>query len=175
MSRVRRYIITFLMIIFCFVAQTSVFRTLSLNGIKPNLTLVLTVATGLMRGDVAGLVVGFSTGLLVDIFSGDLIGFYAALYMLTGYICGRFHKMYFPENLILPLSTIAIADVAFGVANYVFLFLFRLKFHFFYYLFRVIVPETVYTIVVSLVLYPCVLRINSWLEDLEQRSAKKFV
>ena len=42
-------------------------------------------------------------------------------------------------------------------------------------LFQVIIPELVYTILVTLVLYQIILHINKRLEEEEQRSASKFV
>ena len=43
------------------------------------------------------------------------------------------------------------------------------------YLFSIIIPELVYTILVTLILYQVILHINRKLESEEQRSASKFV
>jgi rod shape-determining protein MreD len=39
----------------------------------------------------------------------------------------------------------------------------------------VILPEALYTIVVTIILYPLILKINQKLEEKEKRSAQKFV
>lgn len=41
----------------------------------------LTVSFGFMRGKKEGMFVGFFCGLLIDIFYGSMIGFYALIYM----------------------------------------------------------------------------------------------
>ena len=58
---------------------------------------------------------------------------------------------------------------------YVIMFLLRSRFDFVYYLLHIILPEIVYTIVVTLLLYPLILWINTRLERGELRSGKKFV
>ena len=55
------------------------------------------------------------------------------------------------------------------------MFLLRGRFHFPYYFTRVILPEALYTIVVTIVLYPLILKVNQKLEEKEKRSAQKFV
>ena len=51
----------------------------------------------------------------------------------------------------------------------------RGRFQLDYYFLHVILPEIVYTLLMTLLLYPLILRINRGLENSEQRSAKKFV
>lgn len=55
------------------------------------------------------------------------------------------------------------------------LFLLRSRFDFGYYFVNIILPEIVYTIVVTIFLYPLILWINTSLERIELRSGKKFV
>ena len=44
-----------------------------------------------------------------------------------------------------------------------------------FYFMHIILPEVVYTVTVSLILYPIILRMDQKLTEWEQRSAKKFV
>ena len=57
----------------------------------------------------------------------------------------------------------------------VLLFMLKSDFHFLNYLRHVIMPELVYTILVTLVLYQIILHINRRLEEEEKRSASRFV
>ena len=63
----------------------------------------------------------------------------------------------------------------YGIVIYFLMFLLRSDFDFLYYLNRIIVPEMIYTIVITLGLYPLILLINQKLEAEEKRSASKFV
>ncbi|MBR0091530.1 MAG: rod shape-determining protein MreD, partial [Lachnospiraceae bacterium] len=94
---VRRVLITLLLIVICFALQTSVLRLSFLGNVSPNLMLVLTVSVALMRGEIPGLLTGFFCGFTVDVFFGNLIGFYAMVLMYIGFFCARFHKTFFPE------------------------------------------------------------------------------
>ena len=58
---------------------------------------------------------------------------------------------------------------------YVLMFLMRGRLQFSYYFMEVILPEIIYTAVVTMILYPVILVINKWLEAGEKRSARKFV
>ena len=63
----------------------------------------------------------------------------------------------------------------YGVICYVLLFMLRGKFQFAYYFSHVILPEALYTIVVTMFLYPIILKVNEKLEAGEKRRAQKFV
>lgn len=170
-----RKLIVALFIIICFVLQCSVFDSLSFAGIIPNLMIILTSSFGFMRGEKEGLVIGFFSGLLNDIFFGSFLGFYALLLMYIGYINGKFSRIFYPEDIKLPLALIVISDLSYGIICYVLTFMLRSRFQFTYYLIHIILPEALYTIVVTLILYPVILRVNERLETREKRRAQKFV
>ena len=165
----RRFIVSFLLVISCFVLQSTVFKSIAFGGIIPNLMIVLTASFGFMRGEKAGILFGFFCGLLADIFFGSVIGLYAMIYMYIGYANGKFNMIFYPEDIKLPLALFFVSDMAYGLLSYIILFLMRGRFHFTYYLIHIILPEMVYTIVVTLIFYPFLLWINKKLEDREQK------
>lgn len=171
----RRFLLSALLVIFCFVLQSTVFKKLAFGGIVPNLMIVITASYGFMRGEKAGLLVGFFCGILTDIFFGGLLGLYAMIYMYIGYLNGKFNRVFYPEDIKLPLLLILVSDFLYGLICYGTMFLLRGRFHFSFYFVNIITPEMVYTILVTLLLYPVVLWLNKKLEDREQRSARKFV
>ena len=171
----KRIIITILFVFICFLLQCTVFHALAFGRIVPNLIIVLTASFGFMRGEKSGLLIGFFGGLLTDIFFGGVIGFYAILYMYIGYINGKFTPIFYPEDIKLPISLILCSDFFYGIVCYVILFLLGGRFDFGYYMRNIILPEIVYTIVVTLFLYPIILWVNKKLERAEKRSEKKFV
>lgn len=171
----KRFIITAFLILMCFLLQCTVFQALSFGGIVPNLLIVLTASFGFMRGEKTGLLIGFFCGLLIDIFFGNSIGFYALVYMYIGYMNGKFSAIFYPQDIKLPIALILASDCFYGMICYVILFLLRSRFDFTYYFMNIILPEIVYTIVVTIFLYPLILWINTRLERGELRSGKKFV
>jgi len=152
-----------------------VFQHLSLGAVTPNLMIIVTSSFGFMRGKKEGMVVGFISGLLIDVLFHDLIGFYALIYTLLGYANGFFKKIFYDDDIKLPLILIATSDFLYGNIVCVFMFIMRSRFNYFYYLWNIIVPELIYTILVTLILYQIILHINKKLESEEKRSASKFV
>lgn len=171
----KRGIITAFLILVCFLLQSTVFRALDFGGIVPNLLIILTSSFGFMRGERSGTIIGFICGILTDIFFGEVLGFYALILMYIGYMNGKFSRIFYPEDIKLPAALIIASDFLFGFACYFLMFLMRGKLQFGYYFMNVILPEIVYTVVVTIVLYPLVLVLNRWLENGEKRSARKFV
>lgn len=155
------------LIILCFVLQSTVFRSLAFAGIVPNLLVILTASFGFMRGENEGLLIGFFSGLLCDIFFGDVLGFYALILMYIGFLNGKFNRIFYPEDIKLPLGLIIVSDISYSMTCYILLFLMQGKFNFPFYFANVIIPEAVYTILVTCILYPLILKLNERLEALE--------
>ncbi len=161
----------FIFIFVCFILQSTVFRSLSFAGIVPNLLIVLTSAYGFMRGENEGMVIGFFCGLLIDIFFGDILGFYALIMMYIGFLNGKFNMIFYPEDLKLPLGLIVISDLSYGMVCYILLFMLKGKFDFLFYFTNIILPELVYTMIITCLLYPILLIVNKRLERRERRGA----
>jgi len=123
---------------------------------------------------VINVLIGFFSGLLIDIFYGGILGFYALLYMFLGYGNGIFHRLFLDEDIKLPMVWIGFSDLAYGLLVYFFRFMLRGQFDFGYYFVHVILPELVYTVVVTLGLYWVIRVINAWLEKGEDDSHKGY-
>lgn len=171
----RRAVSVTVIIIICFLLQSTVFQALSFASISPNLLIVVCASFGFMRGRKEGLLIGFASGLLLDIFFGDVLGFYALLYMYVGFINGCFKKQFYPDDVKLPMLMIAGSDLVYNLLVYLLRFMLRGEFRLGYYMLHIIIPELVYTLLVSVILYFIILKINQKLEAIEKRSAAKFV
>ncbi|MBO5342683.1 MAG: rod shape-determining protein MreD [Lachnospiraceae bacterium] len=165
----KKVITAVLLILISFVLQCTVFRALAVQGIVPNVLIILTACSGFMQGDRYGVFVGFFCGLLMDLFFFEIIGFYSLLYMYIGYMNGLFHNIFYPDDIKLPLIMITLSDLLYSMVVYVLLFLLRSRFDFGYYLLNIILPELVYTILVAVIVYPLLLLIM----DLFRRAEKK--
>ena len=168
-------IILFITIIVCFLLQCTVMDRISIGSITPNLLLILCVSMGLMRGRKSGLWTGFFCGLLVDLFYGSVFGFYALIYMYIGFISGYAFRSFYDDDLKVPLFLVAGTDLLYNLSVYGLQFLLRGRMDFLFYVRRVIIPEMIYTVVVTLVVYRLLLLLNRKLEKAEQRSVGSFV
>lgn len=167
----KKLITLILTTIFCFLLQTTIFQSLKLAGISPNIMLILVVSIGFMRGRTEGMLVGFFSGLLLDILYGGYLGIFALVYLLIGYINGYFNHMFFSDEYLLPIGLILGNDLILNLCIYILYFLMRNRLDFLFYLRYTILPEMIYTIVITLVLYKLLLVIDSWLKSNEKRSA----
>lgn len=164
----KRCITIGILIIACFLCQSTLFHYLELAGVVPNLLLIITMSFGLMRGRKEGLLVGFFSGLLVDVFSGTVIGPFAFLYMTLGYANGFFHRIYYVEDVLLPMFMITVNDFLFNVSVYFVYFMLRNKLQFSEYLVKIILPEMIYTILITLFFYKILVRINLRLKRVKE-------
>lgn len=168
----KRNIIIFFVILIGFVLQTTLFQALSFGGISPNILIIITASYGFMFDRKCGMVVGFICGLLMDVFYGSVLGFYALVYLYIGAANGTFHSIFFQDDIKLPLALILVSDFVYTFICYVLLFLLRGRFHFTFYLKNIMIPEIVYTIFVTVFLYPCILLLNRTVEDSERGDHK---
>ena len=157
-------------VVLSFLLQTSVFEFLKLADTTPNVMLALVVCIALMRGQKEGLVVGFFCGLLIDIFYGTMLGQYALLYVMIGYVNGYFHRLYFENDIILPLAVLVGNSLIYDILIYVLFFLLRGRLGFVYFLRSIIIPEAIYTAIISLVVYWILYRILGKITEFEERS-----
>ncbi len=166
----RRFIISFVSIVILYVLQCTVFKSaLLIGGVSPNLILMFVCIVGFMRGQTSGLFTGFFGGMLIDIMSGGLIGFTPLLYMLAGYFNGMFFQEYAKEQMLLPISLVAMCDFSYGLIYYVITYLLRNRLNLGYYVSRVIIPEMIYTVALTIAAYIFVYYINRKLDLIDRK------
>lgn len=171
----KRNLIGLVFVFLLFLLQSTVFQYLSFAGIVPNLLMIFTAAAGFMRGEKSGLVYGFVCGMLCDVFFAGVLGVYALVYMYIGFVNGKFARIIYPDDIKLPLVLITVSDLVYGMFCYICMFLLRGRFHFSFYLFHVIIPEAVYTLLIALLLYPLLLWVHNRLERKEKGSVRDLV
>lgn len=154
MKKLRIVLLVFIIIISCFILQTSILPMILSSDITPNLMIIVTASYGFMFGDRKGMCIGFVCGLLSDIYFGPLIGFEAGVYAIIGYFSGKFQKILYVEDLAFPLSLIAVCDFVYGILTFVFLFAMRNRLFMRAFLLQRMLPEMVYTLLAALPLYP---------------------
>ena len=162
---IKRRISTIIIIILAFLLWTTLFQSLKLANVAPNIMLVLVVCFAYMRGRMSGLLTGFLCGILSDMMYGTVIGIYAFRLMTIGFLCGYCQKAHFTDNYILPCVLVGISDFAYGIFYYVTEFLVRGRLDFGFYLSTVILPEVIYTILVAAVLFRLLNSLEKYLTE----------
>lgn len=167
--RIHRKIVVLLIILISFILQGTLFDFLSIGSISPNLLLIVTISFGFMRGKTSGIWTGFFCGIVKDIMSGGLLGFYGFIFLCIGYAAGCCCKLFYNEELRVPMFLVAAGDMVYGGMVYGLQFLLRGRIQFFYYFSRIMIPEMIYTVLLTVLLYRIFFKINEHLTELEMK------
>ena len=168
----KRTFIYIVVILGAFLLQSAVFSFFALADIVPNLLIIVTASIALIRGQSEGCVVGFFCGLLMDISVGYYLGINALCFLVIGFVLGYLNQIYYEEDITLPLILIGVADFLYGIIMYILSFMARGRFDFLYYLGRIILPELVYTVILSIVAYRFILFIC---KKLDQKGSEALI
>lgn len=171
----KRKIMLFLMAAGCFVLQNTVLKSMQFVTVTPNLLLILTAGFGVVGGDKEGMYLGFLSGLFMDIFYGNLFGYYILLYTFIGYLNGVLGEIFNVINIKLPMFLIALSDLGFGMIQYFVNFALRGKFDFQHYFMKIILPEFIFTMIMTLFVFQLISYADEKLEKPNARSEDDFV
>jgi rod shape-determining protein MreD len=147
------------------VLQASLFSHVAVQGVVPDLVLLVVVAAGLSYGSELGLVLGFGAGLLVDLAppADHYAGRWALALMVVGYVAGRLAQPGHPRvgqwlpvaaacafvgTSVFALTGLVLRDPAVGVGE----------------LLRVEVVAVVYDVALALVVVPLTMRLFARVE-----------
>ena len=76
---------------------------LSISDIAPDIVMAVLIAIALYGGAPIGGVLGFATGLLLDVSFSAPFGFYAMQYMVVGAVAGLASEIVEPDRWIIPI------------------------------------------------------------------------
>lgn len=151
--RIKRVLITIVMVIICFLLQTTLLQNIRVAGVIPNLMLLVVTYIAFLNGVYFGITTGITVGLLYDCMYGSLIGINMLAFLLIGYFSGMCSRLYRRGNYIIPIILIAIGESIYGIVTYLTDYLLRGKLNIGYYLGKVMLPEFVYTVVFGILIY----------------------
>jgi rod shape-determining protein MreD len=145
--------------ILLYILQTTLADIIEIGGIKPDFMICALVCLTMMHGDMAGAVFGTVCGILLGLGTGHDYA-YTVVLCIFGAVLGFLSRIY----LRLSLFNMAVVSGAFSVLINIVIFFFTYglmgQSGFFFALWRVILPEAVYTIAVSPIIYLIFFRIK---------------
>ena len=165
-----RLFVTLLELIICFLMQTSLFSFIRISGVVPNCLLVLVITVAYTRGQISAMVTGFFAGILLDLCFSETVGFCAIFYMVIAFLAGFAHKIYYERDYFVPGALILTGELVYSFMYYVLFFLLRGKLELHTYFIYTILPRMLYTILISLALYPAFHGIHRLLLRLEGKN-----
>ncbi|WP_069997960.1 rod shape-determining protein MreD [Cellulosilyticum sp. I15G10I2] len=153
--------------------STTLFQVLRIGDVAPNFMIMIIVSFALLRGSKEGCIIGIAAGLLNDISFGTFLGPGAVIYAIIGYICGKFNKNFYRENFIIPFICTLFSSLFYSTVSMLG-FILRGKINFIFFTKSIIIPELIYTITLSLVIYQFAYVINEKIEYNERKTRNIF-
>lgn len=165
----KRLLFYAVLILSTFAIQTGVFPLLPFLSSTPNLLLILTFSLGFMYGQTEGMLCGMFAGLLMDLFSTGPFGFYSLVFVYIGYLNGFLTKYYYDDFITLPLILCVLNELGYNLYIYATRFLVRGRLQFGFYFADVVLPELIFSLIVTLFLYRIFLKANKRFDRIEER------
>lgn len=120
MKRFKGIMILLLLFIVIYFLQINLFSWFNINGIMPNLFIILVLFIGLFVGNKLGVVMGLLFGVILDIIFGRIIGVSGVLLALIGLIGEYFDKNFSKDNRIMIILISIGCTVLFETGMYIF-------------------------------------------------------
>jgi rod shape-determining protein MreD len=98
-----KFIISIILFFPLLLIQTTIVPLIAINGVIPDLILILLVFYALRYGQIYGTVLGFVYGFLFDVITGSLIGSTMLAKTLSGFVAGYFYNENKQEQYIKSL------------------------------------------------------------------------
>lgn len=173
--KIKQALLNVLLILLAFTIQNCVFPLLPFLAATPNLLLILTFSFGFIHGKNAGMFYGLLSGLLLDLFYSGPFGFYSLVYIYIGYVNGIFTKYYYEDYITLPLILTVFNELAYNMYVYVLRFLIRGRLDLPYYFRNIMLPEIIFTVITTLLVYRLFLSASRRMADMRKRRDSTIV
>jgi rod shape-determining protein MreD len=111
----RRNILWVLMVITAALIQTTWLDTIRVQGVLPDLTLLLLVYFALLEGEERAMFTGVLGGLYQDVAGNTLLGHHILAYVAVGYLAGRLTQRLITEHPAVKVGVVLCASVLYGI------------------------------------------------------------
>jgi rod shape-determining protein MreD len=134
-----------------------------INGVHPDLVLVLVIGWTILRGLGDGFIWALIGGVSIDFFSGAPFGLFTLALLLVALATHLFHGRTFGSSIILPLSLTFPLSLLFNGVALLLLNLLGRPITWNEALANVLIPVAIFNIVVMLLVFPLLYLLNRWL------------
>ncbi len=98
--------------------QAALFASFDIGGGAPDVLLIVVVSIGLLRGSVAGAVLGFAGGLVVDLLTLETLGLTSLVLTLAGFWAGRYAETTARGRWLPVVLAVGVVTVLAGVSGF---------------------------------------------------------
>lgn len=172
--KILRVFLCVILAVGCFLLQSNIGRMIPFLTAVPNLMLIVTFSVGFLRGRMWGMLTGLGCGLLLDAFSGDVLGYYTLILIYIGYFNGLFTRILAHDMVVMPVLLCVVNELFYSVYIYVFSFLLFGRVNILDYLKNPVLPELLMTTIATIILYGVIMAADRKLTEAEKKGEKRF-
>ncbi|MCQ2578509.1 MAG: rod shape-determining protein MreD [Treponema sp.] len=123
---IKQYFRALLILFATVVVESAILSNIYILPCVPDILLIFTVYLSILNGKTFGELSGFSSGLIMDFFTGVPYGFNTLLRTLIGYIFGNFHKKVIIGRMFIPMVSVGAATLVKALLTWLITILFPL-------------------------------------------------
>jgi rod shape-determining protein MreD len=139
--------------------QASIAPHLAVFGVVPNVLLLVVVTLALVEGPVPGAFAGFTAGVLLDMLGTSVIGPWALVLCVVGYVAGTLNANMFAEGWLLPITVAFMASLLAELSYGLLLAVLGVGGPFVVTLTHIVIPAAVYNTALAVLVYPWLARL----------------
>ncbi len=149
--------------------QSTLLGYIEIFSVRPNLLIVMTVVTALLRGTVESAIMGIAYGLTFDILLGKTLGWYALLLFLLAILISMVNEKLYREKVLVLLTFGLVSSILVETCFVLIYFLFRGLGVFPMLFSTIILPEALMNSVLILPLFKPVMKVYNMLDTIDRK------
>ena len=165
MKSFKGIIILLLLFIIIYFLQVNMFSWLNINGVMPNLFVLLVLFIGLFVGNKLGIVFGLLFGIILDMTFGRIVGPSGVLLAGVGLIGESFDKNFSKDNRLMIILVSIGCTIMFEVGMYLFKFAtLQIEIEIIEFVNNLLI-ENIFNILLIIIFYSGIKKLGYYLED----------
>lgn len=156
MKKVFINIAIIMIFIFIYLLQANFFTWFNIDGVMPNLFVILMLYIGLFMGRSSAITYGMLLGMLIDIFISRKLGTTSIMLSVIGIIANAFDKNFSKDNRITIMAMVGISTIIYEIGLY-FLNYMILNINVEILAFtKILIIESLYNVILTIIIYPII-------------------
>lgn len=156
MKKVFINIAIIIIFIFIYLLQANFFTWFNLDGVMPNLFIILMLYIGLFIGRTSAIAYGTIFGILIDIFISRKLGATSIMLSVIGIIANLFDKNFSKDNRITIMAMVGVSTIIYEIGLY-FLNYMILNINIEILAFtKILIIESFYNVILAIIIYPII-------------------
>jgi rod shape-determining protein MreD len=126
-EKLKVIIVTLILLLTAIILQSTLLNYIAINGVKPDLSLIILVFISYKRGSMVGEVSGFFSGLFEDFITIMPLGFTSIIKTIVGFLFGLLQGNIILDLIFIPILFIVAATLIKGLLIWIIALLFSLS------------------------------------------------